>query len=371
MALRVNPDVIATSASTPQAAPAPRERNPHLGAFQDWSMDEITMLLDYLDDATKVAFAFTCRPLFNILIKRFPRLLPLASSAQQALIPLLEKDAPNLYCCGSGCVQLHYWGYEGWLRGQDGWFTVEGRCPLSLQSIFFFPNAIRLPYSLAHVIMNGHAYGPSHGPSPEVLNFTYKLKDEFGNIWPRKWEAKVIDNELVLASFVRVSQRTDDRMFTFIKSNIHNLCKHLKTERQLIVHRERWVGDKNSDHQECWEVDPRKGYRTTRFRKAAKTALERDVAVKACQVCMTDAYIKVLPRTGAYRRKQCKLEIATYHNLGSLTSPHEWKWHQAGDSRRMEDHRKAGDAGDASLCRPGIIREKWHDIDGDVPARWA
>lgn len=368
MALRIDPGVIAASASTPQAAPTLRERKPHLGAFQDWSMHEITMLLDYFDDATKVAFAFTCRPLFNILMKTFPRLLPLAYSARQALIPLLEKDAPNLYCCGSGCMQLHRWGYEGWLRGQDGWFTVQGRCPLSLQSTFFFPKAIHLPYPLARVIMNGHFHGPSHGLSPEVLSFNYELEDEFGNTWPRKWEAKVIDNELVLASFVRVSQRTDDRMFAFIKNNIPNLCKHFKTERQLIVHPERWVGHKHSVRRECWEADLGKRYRTTKSQKAVKTALARDVAVKACQVCMTDAYIKVLPRTGAYRRKQCKLEITTYHNLGSLTSPREWKWHQAGESRRMEDHRKAGEV---SLCRPGIIREKWHDMEGDVPARWA
>lgn len=368
MALRVSPGVIVACASRPEAAPVVRERKPHLGAFQDWSVGEIIMLMDHLDDAAKIALAFTCHPFFNILLKSFPRLLPLADSARQALIPLLDKDAPYLYSCGTGCMKLHRCGHEGWLRGQDGWFTVEGRCPLSLQSFFFLPKTIRLPYSLARVIMKGHRYGPSHGPSPEVLNFTCKLEDELGNTWPRKWEAKVIDNELVLASFLRVSQRTDDRMFTFIKTNIPNLCKHLKTERQLIVHRERWVGDKNSVDQEDWEADPRKRYRATTFRKAAKTVLEREISVKACQVCMTDAYIKVLPRTGAYRRKQSKMDIATYYNLGSLSSPREWKWYQAGDSRFMEDHRKAGDA---SLCRPGIIREKWHEIEGDVPAAWA
>ena len=154
-----------------------------------------------------------------------------------------------------------------------------------------------------------------------MLNFTIDDNTGAGGVRSKtRWEARSVRSQLMLACFWQ-SEGRPKALRRLIDSKSHAICLHVNINPN-------WQGDQTS--------------------------------VMSCSLCATDYYVNVAKRAasgGAWWR----LNVATYHNPGSLRSPNDWQWTAL--TKFAPSIERSSQPGYAS----GSVRQQWKMGDATIP----
>lgn len=132
------------------------------------SAELILIILEHLPPASVIAFVLTCRALFA---QFFPSPVLHSSPGRATLLQYLARDIPQLHFCHN-CHGLHRWRV---IRGfSDGILVCRVPCRITPFTLDLMDQQVadygsNLTYSLAHLVINRHLYGPGHGPRYKIL----------------------------------------------------------------------------------------------------------------------------------------------------------------------------------------------------------
>lgn len=319
----------------------------------------VYLILPSLDDLSKTAFALTSRAAFY----RYPP-PPLTSlEANDVLLSMLEKDNPGLYICFE-CNRLHPWQLEHG-HGKVGRWMSHVRRPLCCLTIPpRLGQGATFPFALGRVIMNRHFLGAAHGLSPEILRHQQDFAHGSGAAWCRRWDAKIIDDALVLASETTFWHKGGDAkaLRGFIEATWDRVCCTMLSEARWSKSR----ASKTGWSQGRWSKSHPYQPHPSQSHWMDLTALRRgpgpldyfqacqDVWA-ACPNCMTDFSITI----SRDKEGDWEISLATYHDLGSFRSGTDWKWVTA--TGKTSTPRRTWKGG--SDCAPGVVRQRWKDAE--------
>jgi hypothetical protein len=319
----------------------------------------VYLILASLDDLSKTAFALTSRAAFY----RYPPPPSTSPDAKLEVLTMLEKDNPGLYICFA-CSKLHSWQLEDG-HGKAGRWLSHVRRPLSCMTIppRLGQGAI-FPFALGRVVMNRHFLGAAHGLPPEILRHQQDFVHGSGAAWCRRWDAKIIDDALVLQSQTMFWHKDGDAkaLRGFIEATWDRVCCTMLAEA-------RWA--KSSSSKTRWfngywfkSRAPPSHLSLSHWKDV--TALRRGPGpldyfqacrnvVASCANCMTDFSITICQG----EEGDWEISLATCHDLGSFRYAEGWKWAAAiGNTRRPCRTLKAGPD-----CVPGVVMQRWKDAE--------
>jgi hypothetical protein len=268
---------------------------------------------------------------------------------------LLEKDVANLYYYHY-CVMLHHWD-TSWGRA---W-----RWPLSSRSEFDLSckqhlrrNSIELSvtrslsYHHAHLIMNRHLYGSTHGVPInrfEEREWWYR-RNPISEVWDfRSLYIRIIDKTLMTLSIETMFYPGGKakRLRNHIEEFGHSVCAHLS------------LGNRRYNSVQLPEV--------AKDKSAPRYIAPCDQSFGSCPFCLTDYCIDI---SWGGDRKGYIVIVSAYRQLGDCRSPFDWSWRSMTTLRQIDEPRIAHPL----EYRPGVIRDRWNKadgIDGRTPAEWA
>lgn len=362
------------ASSHAQLPPDPR---PLLGLPQELLLE----IWSHLDERSRICLLLTCKRLKNDL----PRLEldGLNPQVQIPLLLLLEKDIPDVYFCHH-CAKLHRWARCRWKkrvsRGMS-FKTYDCRKYRNLATketpslTWDVLGAIRLPFQLPQLIMNRHFRGRRHGIKRSMLKFKVRMVSEHGPRCKRKWRAKIVDGELMLRSKMKV-EYPGRGLRLFFDYTPHGICrhtrldaianhclpfmesssqrearKHLKQVEELSLGRHIWINGLPPTYAHYGDrgLDPGTG---PRFEPAGG-------ALRSCQRCMTDYVINISQREPPAGRSEEEgnwvITVRTWHDLGPVRSPADWKWASLVD----DNFKIRRDARDPAKFGKGAVWRKW------------
>lgn len=200
--------------------------------------------------------------------------------------------------------------------------------------------SLSLPYPLARVVMNRHFFGVAHGVYVDKLaargEFTHP-RDDLTSY--REWEARIIDDQLMLSSIIRLGPLRDfEGLRTAINAGLLSLCHHLTAE-VLFPH-----------HQIPMQIIL--GSQPDYF-------AQRLQSVNSCPICMSDYCIDI-----HWKGNGWIIDIITYHMLGGIRSPWDWTWLAMAyfPDKAVEIPRHKQPSGN----QPGIVRHMWSKYDDHI-----
>lgn len=320
----------------------------------------VYLILSSLDDLSKTAFALTSRAAFN----RYPS--PPLTSLEEHLkvLSMLEKDNPSLYICFE-CYKLHTWqlgdGHE-----KIGRWVSHVRRPSSCMTIPpRLGQGATFPFALGRVIMNRHFLGAAHGLAPEILRHQQDVVHESGAAWCRRWDAKIIDDALVLASQTTFWHQDGDAkaLRDFIEANWDRVCCTFMAEARWSKSSSskirRWYKGRWFKSRAPQSHSSQSHWMEMRALRRGPGPLDhfracRDV-LASCPKCMTDSSITISKRENG----NWEISLATYHDLGSFRSAEDWKWATAVGSTRFACRTLQA----SPDCVPGAVRRRWKDAE--------
>jgi hypothetical protein len=234
--------------------------------------------------------------------------------------------------------------------------------------------ALRLRLHLPQLIMNRHFWGRRHGHKLSMLDFGVPMVSEHVPRCTMKWTAKIVDGELMLRSEMRV-EYPGRGLRLFLDYTPHGICKHnrldatlnrcipfmkssyqrgalgyLKQVEELSHGRHIWINGLPPTNVTWGDSgDPGTG---PWFTLAGG-------ALRSCQRCMTDSVINLSQREPPAGRSEAEgdwvLTVRTWHDLGSVRSPADWKW-----AALVEDDPKPRrEARDPAKSGKGAVWRKW------------
>lgn len=186
----------------------------------------LLQISSHLTNTSHLSLALTCRALHTILLSRK---VSLSKADQEALLLLLEKDAPGLYFCHY-CTKLHQWR-ASWKPNTFGCILEDLPCVSDLsKSQVRMSNACRIPYHYARLVMNRHLYGPSHGLSLHKLQNVNLIPSSHSRISETgTLDASILDGQLLLLSIVTLHHRrgNNEELREYVEKHGPSICAHI------------------------------------------------------------------------------------------------------------------------------------------------
>lgn len=308
-----------------------RRLGPRLGHL-DIPGEIIIMITRHLDSVSRLSLDLTCQNFYYLA-----QAVELSISEKRELLLLIEEDAAHLYFCHF-CVKLHRWHAawysDSYYRRRD--FSRQAQDCCRMMQMLKTLRSFELPYPLARVVMNRHFYGVAHGVPPQTIAVNYGWRKD-DTKFHKKWDARVIDDQLILSSVLTITANGDGMMLRrHVDSCRSQLCPHID------------IGDN--------ERKPRPPELVKNGCLHYFTPCHQ--SIKSCILCFTDCCIDIT----AHKNKWI-ITLTTYHLLGSVRSPFDCKWSSAMT-------RYANETGPKVVFpeehRPGSVRHMWSKADDKV-----
>jgi hypothetical protein len=284
------------------------------------------------------SLALTCRSLYSTC---FPILQTLTKREKIELLSPLERDVPALYFCHF-CVKLHRW-HMRLARALPARYDMCMRCLRCMDSRIYLASSWIIPYECARLVMNQRFYGSTHGPSLRILEQTDSYSDSFGVRRSFSHTPRIIDDQLLVESVIRVSYSKGDP--TSLRDSIERLgprvCQHITLAK----------GRSRLTPVQLPEIVPN-GSTPDLFTPCVQS-------FGSCAFCTTDYTIKISWRG---KRKGYVIKVRTYRQLGDCRSPSAWSWHSMSVTGGMLINEARISC--SLLSRPGCVRDLWYKTDG-------
>ncbi len=158
----------------------------------------------------------------------------------------------------------------------------------------------------ARVAMNRHFYGPRTGYLSANWHRSSRAAASMELIYRRAWEARVVDDQLMLSFVATLSHHCGDvqALRDFMDNYPLRVCRH-------VVSKPPFFPDSSCDY-----IPELADGRPDRF-------VSCNQAVGSATVCLTDYSISICWQ-GA--EKGWFIELVVYYQLGDCRSPHDWIW---------------------------------------------
>ncbi|KAK4077922.1 uncharacterized protein Triagg1_3616 [Trichoderma aggressivum f. europaeum] len=292
--------------------------------LQHWEIRNniISIITGHLDQTPLVCFASVCPDFYNGYFH--------PSIAEQQRIQVgLGRVPVRAYRCYD-CDAYHPLRQEYWFNAQ--FFTCNdfngGHLSPQHLPMRGFDYSLSVPFELARKIMNAPLDQSSHDCPVEQLVPRYPLQTYQENVaYTRSWQARIIDDQLVLHSYTALTLTIDRRLpGQSVNMGIISICRHVNTGRLLLVHRE----------------PPQENYFS-----------RRHGSILSCPVCDTDYSIDIIWEGGHW-----VVGISTYHVLETAKTKSNWTWNVM--SYCPEEARKSPRVRKMMGTPPGIAMHKWY-----------
>lgn len=237
--------------------------------------------------------------------------------------------------------------------------------------------AVRLPFHLPHLIMNRHFRGRRHGLELSMLNFEVPIVSRYGPRCTRKWTAKIVDNELMLRSEMTV-EYSGPELRLFLDHTEHGICNHERLDRAV----DHWtLGIEMSGlrqrraieySRQVKELSRGRHFHSSKGRDPGSLAAAAKIypgsepwftpaggKLRSCSHCMTDSVINISqresPAGGGGEEGNWVVTVRTWHDLGSVRSPMDWKW----ASLAKDNHKPRREIRRSARFGKGAVWRKW------------
>jgi hypothetical protein len=318
-------------------------------------LDLLWELSDHMPVASAAALSLTCKAAYNALFPRLRR--KLSGPVREDFLLLLEKDVNHSFFYCHTCARLR--------RPRSSWrlLRIPPGCHKDHYDISNTDHVLRfrllrIQFHHVHLAMNEHFFGLGRGLPLRALEIEI-LPFRFTGGWGLKSEAKVVQDELVLAAthtlFLRgmppdvrrdLDYHHNQRICHHTVINSSPFCswdpsirQYRKLSRPLDVEPRDEEDSMGSDIEVCQE------------------------ATGFCSECLTDYTMKIERQENQWQNGRKRelwwfITIISYHQLGDCRLPSDWKWqtfskkHSSSLVRREQFLR--------SLHAPGSVERLWN-----------
>lgn len=297
-------------------------------------MEIFIMIGDHLTDASRMAFALTCRSIYQVYFDadKYP---PLATRKdREEFLQLLEKDVANLYFCYT-CTVLHPWSANWGISGssrrsfqscQDWNYHQVTLCGID-----------ELKFYSARLFINCHLYGPAHGLPLSKLEKQSDTISPSGVHMQVVRRGRILEDELfILVTYtIKGSQGRGGSLRRLMEQSDITICNHVHaTDDSSILHN--------------WKAGKLRRYSLDVPLVPCETTTE------SCPLCLTDYSVQI---TRLEQGKGWTVILDVYKQLGGCRSPYDWKWRCTSEKSLMNEPRSINN-------QAGVVRNRWAAADG-------
>lgn len=254
--------------------------------FMHLPRDVVLCIADHLPPESVAALALTCRALW--LESSWKRVIK-DPGTRLGLLPLLVHDQPGIFYCYNS-RKLHRINEK--MRPGDARYWYDWACC----STCIYGKKWRLYFFHAHLVMNAHRYGLSHGLPVDGLRSSRKSR--LGpHLVERSREARIISNELFICDSLCIREpqlrENDVRLLLDRISSYERICRH-------------------EFFDDPWSI--------TMMRNGTLIFPKN---TRSCQLCLSEGEVDVKRDRG---QRGWVITARSYHQLGRCEVPYDWKW---------------------------------------------
>ncbi|KAH8734512.1 hypothetical protein BGZ61DRAFT_473242 [Ilyonectria robusta] len=301
-------------------------------------MEILIMIDDHLTNASRMAFALTCRSIYPVHFdaNKYPPLYPslVTRKDREEFLQLLEKDVANLFFCHT-CTVLHSWSTNWGISGSAR-LSYKPCKDWNYQQVTLC-GIDQLKFCAARLFINCHLYGPAHGLPLSKLERQSNTTSPSGVHMQVVRRGRILEDELfILVTYtIKGSQGRGGSLRRFMEQSDITICNHVHaTDDSSTLYD--WKAGKLRSHSLDVPLVP------------------CETTTESCPMCLTDYSVQI---TRLEQGQGWTVVLDVYKQLGGCRSPYDWKWRCASERSFMNEPRSINN-------QAGVVRNRWATADG-------